>query len=73
MKTCLTVLLLLLTICHAARADLIKSLKFNLSSFFVSGDMSQAQTDSTPDSTTVRATLINNTMRSCWEFRLWNY
>lgn len=54
-----------------AQGDLIDRIK--IGSITWTGDTAEARSDDTPDSTTVRATLVNNFAKSRWEFRLSNY
>ena len=66
-------LLLTILFVPVAWADLIKGLKYNGLAFTVSPSMSDAWTDVPQDGSTVHATLSNNPVRMCWEFRLWNH
>ncbi len=73
MKTISFVILLTISLALDCRADLIKGLQHNGMAFTISPSMSEAWSDVSQNSSTVRATLFDNPTRKCWEFRLWNH
>ena len=71
MKTQLFLLSTIVMSSVTARCDLLDRIK--IGSITWTGDTAEARSDDTPDSTTVRATLVNNFAKNRWEFRLSNY
>jgi len=71
MKTKLLLIIAAVMASVTARCDLLIHVQIDSSVW--TGNTSEARSDDTPDSTTVRATLQNNFAKSRWEFRLSNY